>query len=112
MMPATYNLTIRTGDTETIALTIQNSSGTPIDLAGRTYAAQVRESAESSSILATFSCALVGTGSTGQVNCTLPASTTTGLTPGLAVFDLQETNGTVVTTILAGQCTIVRDVTR
>ena len=112
MMAATYNLTIRTGDTETIALTIQNSSGTPIDLAGRTYAAQIRESADSSTILATFTCALVGTGSTGQVNCTLPAATTAALTPGLAVFDLQETNSTVVTTILAGQVTIIRDVTR
>jgi len=112
MMAATYNLTIRTGDTETIALTIQNSSGTAIDLAGRTYAAQIRESADSSTVLATFTCALVGTGSTGQVNCTLPASTTAGLTPGLAVFDLQETNSTVVTTILAGQVTIIRDVTR
>jgi hypothetical protein len=30
----------------------------------------------------------------------------------LAVFDLQETNSTVVTTILAGQVTIIRDVTR
>jgi hypothetical protein len=28
------------------------------------------------------------------------------------VFDLQETNGTVVTTLLAGQVSIVQDVTR
>lgn len=110
--PANFPLSVRVGDTETISLTMQNSAGAPIDIAGRTYASQIRASAESSTVLATFNCSVVGNGSTGQVTCTLPASTTAGLTPGIAVFDLQETNGTVVTTILAGQVTITQDVTR
>ena len=110
--PANYPLSVRIGDTETISLTMQNASGTAINISGRTYASQIRASADSSTVLASFNCALVGSGSTGQVTCTLPASTTSALSPGMAVFDLQETNGTVVTTILAGQVTITQDVTR
>ena len=110
--PANFPLSVRVGDTETINLTMQDSAGAAINLAGRTYASQIRASADSSTVLASFTCALVGSGSTGQVTCTLPASTTSALTPGVAVFDLQETNGTVITTILAGQVTITQDVTR
>lgn len=110
--PANFPLSVRIGDTETISLTMQDSTGAAINLAGRTYASQIRASADSSTVLASFTCALVGSGSTGQVTCTLPASTTATLSPGTAVFDLQETNGSVVTTILAGQVTITQDVTR
>lgn len=110
--PANFPLSVRIGDTETINITMQTSAGAAINIAGRTYASQIRASADSSTVLASFNCALVGSGSTGQVTCTLPASTTATLTPGMAVFDLQETNGTVVTTILAGQVTITQDVTR
>lgn len=110
--PANFPLSVRVGDTETISLTMQDSAGAAINIAGRTYASQIRAAAESSTVLATFNCSVVGNGSTGQVTCTLPASTTAGLSPGIAVFDLQETNGTVVTTILAGQVTITQDVTR
>lgn len=110
--PAAYPLTIRIGDTETIALTIQDAAGAAVNIAGRSYASQIRATADSSTVLASFTCAIVGDGSTGQVTCTLPASTTAALTAGPAVFDLQETNGTVVTTLLEGAVSIVRDVTR
>ena len=110
--PANFPISIRVGDTETINLSMQDSAGAAINIAGRTYASQIRPSADSSTVLASFNCALVGSGSTGQVTCTLPASTTATLSPGTAVFDLQETNGTVITTILAGQVTITQDVTR
>jgi hypothetical protein len=110
--PANFPLSIRIGDTETISLTMQDSASAAINIAGRSYAAQIRPSADSSTVLASFTCALVGSGSTGQVTCTLPASTTSALSAGTGVFDLQETNGTVVTTILAGQVTITQDVTR
>ena len=110
--PANFPLSIRIGDTETINLTMQDSAGAAINIAGRTYASQIRASADSSTVLASFTCALVGSGSTGQVTCTLPASTTAALSPGMAVFDLEETNNTVKTTILAGQVTITQDVTR
>ena len=109
--PAVYPLTVRIGDTETISLALQDSTGAPIDITGRTYAAQIRAFPSSSTIVAAFTCAIVNAAA-GTVACTLSATTTTALTPQVGVFDLQETNGTVVTTLVAGQVSIVQDVTR
>ncbi len=108
--PAVYPLTVRIGDTETISLTITDSAG-PINITGRTYAAQIRAFPSSSTIVAAFTCAIVNAAA-GTVACTLSATTTAALTPQTAAFDLQETNGAVVTTLLAGQVSIVQDVTR
>ena len=112
-MAATYNLTLRMGDTESVTVTIQDENGSAVDISGRTYAAQVRANAEDTTILATFTCAIVNAAQ-GILTATLTSTETRALTPGLAVWDLQETNpvGPVVTTLLAGQVTIVQDVTR
>lgn len=109
--PANYPLTVRIGDTETITLTLQDSNGAAINVTGRTYAAQIRPSADSSTVLASFTCA-ISNAAGGVVTATLPASTTAALSTGVGVFDLQETNGSVVTTLLAGPVSIVQDVTR
>ena len=109
--PATYPLTVRTGDTETVSVTLQDSAGSPIDITGRSYAAQIRATADASSPLATFSCTITDAAA-GQFACTLSASTTAALSTGVAVWDLAETNGSTVTTLLAGSVQIVQDVTR
>lgn len=109
--PANYPLTVRIGDTETVQLTLEDSSGAAINITGRSYAAQIRPTADSSTVTATFNCAVTN-GAAGQMTATLPASTTSSLSAGSGVWDLQETNGTVVTTLLAGPVTIVQDVTR
>lgn len=109
---ANYPLTVRIGDTCSIPVTVQDSAGAPINLSGRTYAAQIRATADASSVLASFTCTLVSSGTTGQFVCTIPATTTATLAAGAGVWDLQETNGSVVTTLLAGTVQIVQDVTR
>ena len=109
--PAQWPLTIRVGDTETVTLYLQDVNGAAINVTGRTYAAQIRSTADATSVLATFTCA-ISNAAGGIVTATLPAATTAALTPGVAVFDLQETNSGVVTTLLAGPVTIVQDVTR
>ena len=109
--PANYPLTVRIGDTETVTLNLQDADGVAINITGRTYAAQIRETADASSVLASFTC-VVSNGAGGVMTATLPAATTAALSPGTAVFDLQETNSGVVTTLLAGPVSIVQDVTR
>jgi len=109
--PANYPLTVRIGDTETITLNLQDAAGAAINVTGRTYAAQIRSTPDSTTVLASFTCA-ISNAAGGVVTATLPASTTAALTPGVAVFDLQETNGATVTTLLAGPVTITQDVTR
>lgn len=109
--PAYYPLSIRIGDTETVTVTLQESDGTPVNITGRTYAAQIRATADAAGTIATFSCAITNAAA-GQFACTLSATTTAALSIGTGVWDLQETNGTVKTTILAGPVRIDYDVTR
>ena len=109
--PANYPLNIRIGDTETVTVTLQDANGNPINITGRTYSAQVREKTSSASPLATFSCSIVNA-ATGKFACTLSATTTAALSPANAVWDLQENNGGVITTLMAGEAIITRDITR
>lgn len=109
--PANYPLSIIAGDTKTVSLTLKDASGTPINVTGRTYAAQLRSTVEATSTLATFTCSIVSAPA-GTVNCTLPAATTTGLAAGDAIWSLRETNGTVVTTLLEGPVRISQSPTR
>lgn len=109
--PAFYPLAIRIGDTETVSVTLQDSSGAPVDITGRTYAAQIRATADAASPLATFVCTVTN-GPAGQFACTLSATTTNALAIGTGVWDCQETNGATVTTLLGGPVRIDRDITR
>lgn len=111
MAPANLPLNIRIGDTETISVAIKDSTGAAINITGRTYAAQIRTTTDAATALATFSCSIVS-GAAGTLTATLSATTTAALTAGLGVWDLQETNGTTVTTLLSGSVTISQDVTR
>jgi hypothetical protein len=111
MAPANLPINIRIGDTETISVAIKDSTGAAVNITGRTYAAQIRTTTDAATALATFSCSIVS-GAAGTLTATLSASTTAALTAGIAVWDLQETNGTTVTTLLGGSVTIVQDVTR
>jgi len=109
--PANLPLTIRVGDTEEVIATIQDENGAAVNITSRTYAAQVRAKPDSSTTLAAFVCT-VTSGGGGIVTCTLSSGTTAALTPTDAVWDMQEINGSVVTTLLAGPVTIATDVTR
>jgi hypothetical protein len=109
--PGRLSLIVRIGDTEQVVAAVQDDDGAAVPIAGRTYAAQIRRTPESSTIIASFTCAITDAPN-GVVTCTLPAATTGTLTPGVAVWDMQETNGSVVTTLLAGFVTITQDVTR
>lgn len=109
--PNTYPLNVKIGDTETVTVTRQKEDGTPINITGRVYSAQIRAKASSSTALATFNCAIVDAAN-GIFACTLPASTTAALSPANAVWDLQEVNGVVVSTLLSGPVYIEKDITR
>jgi hypothetical protein len=109
--PANYLLTLTTGDTETLSVTLQDSAGAPINITGRTYSAQVRATADSSTVLATFSCSITNAAA-GTFACTLTATQTAALTPGGGVWDLAETNASTVTRLLGGSVIIAQGVTR
>tara|TARA_R110000868_G_scaffold1493_6_gene11693 strand:+ start:3821 stop:4159 length:339 start_codon:yes stop_codon:yes gene_type:complete len=109
--PADQDLTITRGDTETLIVTITTDGSTAVDITGRTYRAQVRSQQDSTTIKASFTCT-VTSGATGQVTCVLSATSSATLSAGLYFWDLEETASGTVSTILAGNITVLADVTR
>ena len=111
-VPADQDLTITRGDTETIVVTLtSDDNGTPINITGRTYRAQIRQSQDATTIKASFTCAITNAAA-GQVTCTLSATDSATLPVGIAYWDFEENASGVVTTILSGNVTVVADVTR
>lgn len=109
--PADQDLTITRGDTETLVVVITTDGSTAVNITGRTYQAQIRSQQDSTTIKATFVCA-VTSGAAGQVTCTLSATGSAALSPGLYFWDLQEDASGVISTILSGNVTVLADVTR
>jgi len=110
MAPASLDLIIRTGDTEQVTLYVTNN-GTPVNVTGRTFIAQIRLNPSSLTPIASFTCVITDAAG-GVVTCTLSATVTAALTPVSGVWDLQETNGSTVTTLVAGFVEIVQDISR
>jgi hypothetical protein len=120
--PAAYHFTgdnaIYRGDDESITVEVQDDLGAAVNITGRTYTAQIRKNTSlTAPVLAEFDCTITDAAG-GIVVCSLDAATTSTLkaTPlGLAssaVWDIQEDNGGVITTLLAGDVEIRGDVTR
>ncbi len=110
-VPADQDLTITRGDTETLVVTITSDGTTPINITGRTYRAQVRSQADSTTIKASFTCTVTD-GANGQVTAVLSATDSATLSAGVYFWDFEETASGTVSTILSGTVTVTADVTR
>lgn len=109
-MTTPQDIEIITGDTLIITVRVKYN-GSPVDVSGRSYASQIRQTPSSTQVLATFSVDMASA-SNGIVTLTLPPSVTSTLKPMKVVFDVQETNAGVVTTIVTRKAVVVQDVTR
>lgn len=109
--PADQDLIITRGDTETLVVTITSDGSTPINVTGRTYRAQIRTTQDNTTIKASFTCTVTN-GAAGQVTCTLSATDSATLSAGTYFWDLEENASGVVSTILAGNVTVLADVSR
>lgn len=110
-VPADQDLTITRGDTETIVVTITSDGTTPINITGRTYRAQIRSSQDATTVKASFTCTVTDAAN-GQVTATLSATNSATLASGIYYWDLEENASGVISTILAGNVTVLADVTR
>jgi hypothetical protein len=109
--PADQDLILTRGDTETLVVTITTDGSTAVNITGRTYKAQIRSTQDSTTIKASFTCTVTGAAS-GQVTCVLSATSSAALSAGLYFWDLEENASGVISTILAGNVTVLADVTR
>lgn len=111
MVPAKQDIKIMRGDTEVFNITVTDSAGAPVNLTGDVFTSQIRYNRDDSSAAASFTC-VVTDPAAGTVTLTLSAVTSATLVSGTAYWDLQRNDSGVVTTIVAGKCTILADVTR
>lgn len=109
--PATQDLTITRGDTETVVVTLTSDGTTPINVTGRTYTAQVRTTPDIAIISASFTCTVTN-GAAGQITCVMSPASSSQLSPGYYYWDLQENASGAISTLLSGMVTVLADVTR
>lgn len=110
-MAATRNIDIYKGDTYVHELRLKNSSNVAINITDRAYTGQVRKKRNSDIVLAEFSTEITDA-SNGVVVLSLTPEQTANLAAGIYVYDFQEINTAVVTTLVTGNVTVTGDVTR
>jgi hypothetical protein len=116
MPAAQYDFEVEQGATLLKAFVWKDSQGVPVDVTGYTAKMQVRSSALSDTVLLELSTAnqrIVLGGPQGLITMVFAPATTTGLAWRRGKYDLELTspNGTV-TRFLAGQLSLVREITR
>ena len=110
-MPATRNIEIYQGDNYAHQLSLKSNANAAINITSRTYSGQIRKRRSSDTISATFSTEITDAAN-GIVVFTLLPAVTANLKPGTYVYDFQEVNSSVVTTILTGNAVVTGEVTR
>jgi hypothetical protein len=110
-MAGARDITIYKGDSYTHEVRIKNSANTAINITGRTYRVQMRQSKASSSILLTFATTITNAAN-GIVTFTLQPSDTSNISVGTYYYDFEETNGSYVTTLMGGKLVITGEVSR
>ncbi len=109
LRPAKLNVKMVRGDTVGYLIQVNDAAAAPVDLTGRTYAAQLRRSPNSSTAVDVEVDTTAA--ATGQLVLRLAAVTTATLS-GDYDWDLQQTLGGTVRTLLAGRWTFEPDTTR
>jgi len=114
--PAEYDLHLVRGDTWTQAFLYESPEDTPVDLTGYTARLQIRANKTSTGdplLSATSAAGLISLDGSGNIVLNVPAATTAALDFNQARYDLEITSaGGIVTTLLEGNITLIKDVTR
>lgn len=87
-----------------------NGVVTPTDITGRTYTAQMKETASQVLPTATFTC-VVTDATHGEITITLSHTITSTLIPGCYVWDLKQNASGILTTIIGGEAKVKLAVT-
>ncbi len=113
MTAAIYDLVVDQGSDFAIDLTI-TEGGSAKNLTGYSGRAQIRTTHAASSATASFTCSVTSPASNGIMKMELSASTTTGITAGRYVYDLEiyTSSDAIVKRLIQGTVTINPEVTR
>lgn len=117
-LPAKVKRTLYRGDhRQWVHLFTEDDGTTPIDLTGKTFSAQFRDDLDRGAVICTSTCTVTdGPGGevtevlTSEQADLLPGQTDPDVKPTV-YWDLQEVDGTEVTTWLYARCAVLGDVT-
>lgn len=110
-MAAERPIIVYQGDTYIHEVRMRTETGSNINISTRTYSAQIRKTKTSDNIVASFVTEIID-GPNGVMRFLLLPETTANIKSGVYFYDLQENNGSVVTTLMAGKVTVQGEVTR
>ena len=112
MSAGTYNLVIDQGSDFSLDLVIKEG-GSALNLANYSGRAQLRTSVTASSASASFTVTVTNAAN-GALKMQLPAATSSGISAGQYVYDLEiyTANDSIVKRIMQGDATITPEVTR
>jgi hypothetical protein len=108
-MAASRDISIYQGDSYTHEARIRNSSNVAINISGRTYTAQIKRSKGSDSVVASFTTSITDAAN-GVLTFSMTSSNTANISSGTYYYDLEEVNGSTVTTLMGGKVTVVGDI--
>lgn len=108
--PLAVDLIVYRGDTGVFQITVANSDGSPHPLTGATWDADIRASADDPTVI-TSMIVTPAAGDSSSVDVTLTAAMSALITSS-AVYDVEMTEGGVVTTLIAGAVQLTKDVSR
>lgn len=122
-MAGKYNIEISQGSDYTLAITLKDPSGTPINLTGHTFTGQIRKTASDFTIQAPFTFTLLDQGTDpGRVNMTLAASVSSGISLDKSTgasrkittmtYDVESDNAGSITRWLEGLVQLSPEVTK
>jgi len=112
MSAGTYNLVIDQGSDFALDLVIKEG-GSALNLSNYSGRAQLRTSVTASSASASFTVTVTNAAN-GALKMQLPAATSSGISAGQYVYDLEiyTANNSIVKRIMQGEVTITPEVTR
>lgn len=110
-MAAERNIIIYQGDTYVHEVRLRDSANANINISTRSYSGQVRKTKTSDTVVATFTTQITD-GPNGVMQFSLLPNVSSNIRSGVYYYDLQETNSTIVTTLIAGKASVQGEVTR
>lgn len=108
-MAAEKDIEIYRGDTYVHEVRLKDGANANINITAMSFVASMKTSVHASSNTAVFDVEKTNN-SNGIFTFTMTSANSANIRPGVYVYDLQQTNGSVVTTLLQGKVTVKADV--
>lgn len=110
-MAGVRNFSIYKGDSYSHQVNIRNSANAAINISGRSYSSQIRKAKSSESVVASFTIT-ISNAANGVLLMSMANSVTSNINTGVYYYDLQEVNGSTITTLMGGKVTITGEISR